>query len=323
VLRIGETEVVEIRKYLLGKATEEECTRVEERLLVDQEYFEQLLVEEDELIDDYLHGGLTGSDKEDFKRVFLAAPERRERFDFARALEQYFNPPSIDGKSYGSLSRAFDWFIFLLGRQVKLIYVGAMVAAAVGITIIAYRALNVQPQTGSVGQPESVTAVQTERDELKKQLSAKEDELRRIEEQLEQSKRDERSAVSTSRQKPPASLPAPPPLVFGLSLINVRSAGSPVTTFEIPSGTGRIRLNVDLENDGFKLYRVFLQTESGQIIHDWQNVRPSFEKKLKNLRLDLPASVLDQGAYLVKLQGIENGEPPSNAGEVRFKVVRK
>jgi hypothetical protein len=315
-----------MRKYLLGKATDEECTRVEERLLVDHEYFEQLLVEEDELIDDYLHGGLTGIDREHFQRVFLAAPERRERLDFARALEQYLNRPSIDDKPHGSLSRLFDWIIVLLSRPVKLTHAGAMVAAAVILTLIVHRSFNVPPQTPSVREQENVAAVRAERDELKKQLSAKQDELKRVEEQFEQSKLDDRSAVSANRQKPQASTlaqPAQPALVLPLSLINVRSARSSVQTFEIPSGTERVILKVDLEDDGFKLYRAILQTESGQIIHDWQNARPSFERKLKNLHLDLPASLLNRESYLVKLQGLENGEPPSNAGEVQFKVVRK
>jgi hypothetical protein len=315
--------VVEIRNYLLGKATAEECTRVEERLLVDHEYFEQLLVEEDELIDDYLHGGLTGTEKEHFKRVFLAAPERRERLNFARALERYFDRPSTDDRQHGSWFRLFDWVIVLMRRQVKLVYAGAMVAAAVVVTLIAYQPFNDQRQAATGSRQEDVAAVQAERDELKKQLGAKQDELKRAEEQLARFKASDRSEVSAGGQKPQSSTIAQPAIVFPLSLINVRSIGSQVSTLEIPSGTERISLKLDLENDGFELYRAVLQTEGGQIIRHWDNVKPSFEKRIKNLNLDLPASLLNEETYLLKLQGMENGASPSNAGDVQFKVIRK
>ena len=48
-----------IRRYLLGRASSEDTALVEERFLTDSEFYQELLVVEDELIDQYLAGQLT------------------------------------------------------------------------------------------------------------------------------------------------------------------------------------------------------------------------------------------------------------------------
>jgi hypothetical protein len=68
---------------------QEEQRRIEERLLTDNEYFEELLVAEDELIDDYIEGALSEGERERFERFFLATLERQQKLSFARALKRH------------------------------------------------------------------------------------------------------------------------------------------------------------------------------------------------------------------------------------------
>jgi hypothetical protein len=75
-----------IRNYLLGQLAEDERTRLDERLLKDAEFETQLLAEEDDLIDDYLGGVLSMSDRDCFERVFLCFPERHQKLRFAKAF---------------------------------------------------------------------------------------------------------------------------------------------------------------------------------------------------------------------------------------------
>jgi hypothetical protein len=79
-----------LRRYLLGQANEEEQRVVEHSLLAEQEYFDQLLRCEEELIDEYACGAMKGADKECFEKHFLATPERRESVAFAQAMLRYF-----------------------------------------------------------------------------------------------------------------------------------------------------------------------------------------------------------------------------------------
>lgn len=91
----GNQEV--IRRYLLGDVADEvQRQSIEERLLTDDEYYEELLVEEDELIDCYLSGALTDSEQRQFEMHFLVTPERHQKLRFARALSRVVSEASPD-----------------------------------------------------------------------------------------------------------------------------------------------------------------------------------------------------------------------------------
>ena len=79
----------EIREYLLGRFASEDAAIVEERLLTDEAFYQELLILEDELVDQYLAGELTDSDKRSFEGHFLIPLERREKLRFARNLQKY------------------------------------------------------------------------------------------------------------------------------------------------------------------------------------------------------------------------------------------
>src|SRR5215213_10259231 len=78
-----------IRKYLLGHLPEPERLRVEEILFSDDEYYQRLLMAEEELTDEYVYDALTAEEREGFERYFLSTPERREEVRIARALKKF------------------------------------------------------------------------------------------------------------------------------------------------------------------------------------------------------------------------------------------
>lgn len=78
-----------IRQYLLGQVAPEGSSRIEEELLTDDALFQELLVVEDELVDQYLGHRLSPAERQSFETLFLAAPERQQKLRFARALHKY------------------------------------------------------------------------------------------------------------------------------------------------------------------------------------------------------------------------------------------
>jgi hypothetical protein len=78
-----------IRLYLLGLLPQEEQQPLEESLLTDAALYEELLIVEDELIDQYLAGELTGRERDAFEAHFINAPERRQQVRFADTLRRY------------------------------------------------------------------------------------------------------------------------------------------------------------------------------------------------------------------------------------------
>jgi hypothetical protein len=79
----------EIRLYLLGLLPEERQRTLEERLLTDDELYEELYILEDELIDEYLSSGLTGREQGAFATSFMNSPERLQQVQFATALKRF------------------------------------------------------------------------------------------------------------------------------------------------------------------------------------------------------------------------------------------
>jgi hypothetical protein len=88
-LKLETEEKQTIRAYLLGLVPDEEMSPLEERLMSDKAFYEELLIVEDELIDQYLEGDLSASERESFENHFLLTPERQRKVRFGRALNRY------------------------------------------------------------------------------------------------------------------------------------------------------------------------------------------------------------------------------------------
>jgi hypothetical protein len=76
--------------------TEADLSQLEERLMSESNLYEELLILEDELVDQYLRGQMTDVDRVSFERYFLNSPEHREKVRFAQALHRYVDRAASD-----------------------------------------------------------------------------------------------------------------------------------------------------------------------------------------------------------------------------------
>ena len=80
----------DIRKYHLGLLKDEACMQgIEQKQLVDDKFDEMLSVAEDELIEEYLEGSLSGDEEESFRNFFLITQDRKEKLRLTENLRQY------------------------------------------------------------------------------------------------------------------------------------------------------------------------------------------------------------------------------------------
>lgn len=78
-----------LKKYLLGTLDDETVqTRIEERLMVDDEFAARVSFVEEELIEEFLDGEMTADERDLFNRVFLAPPERMRQLRLTRGLRR-------------------------------------------------------------------------------------------------------------------------------------------------------------------------------------------------------------------------------------------
>src|SRR5262245_20740400 len=83
----------DLRLWLLGLLPDPESRVLEERLITDAEFYEELLIVEDELIDEYIADRLSADERAAFESYFMNSPERQEQFRIANALRSYISDP--------------------------------------------------------------------------------------------------------------------------------------------------------------------------------------------------------------------------------------
>ncbi len=85
-----------LRRYLLGQLADNAREEIEKDLVASDEVFDELLIVEDEITDEYLSGKLSSEDRAGFEQHFLATPERHEKLRFGRAFNRYLSANRID-----------------------------------------------------------------------------------------------------------------------------------------------------------------------------------------------------------------------------------
>lgn len=89
-MSVNEVEKLELRKYLLREISESgKLESIEERLFLDEEYNQELELQEEELIEDYVNANLTSDERQHFEKYYLISKERRQDVSIARALRKY------------------------------------------------------------------------------------------------------------------------------------------------------------------------------------------------------------------------------------------
>lgn len=107
-------EQKKLREYILDEIGDEERSQVEERLMTDDVYFQQLSMIEEDLIQNYVDGNLDAAESAKFEKRFLVSEENRQKVKFARALRKYVNEtdyspePTKKPKFFDSLKAFFS-----------------------------------------------------------------------------------------------------------------------------------------------------------------------------------------------------------------------
>jgi hypothetical protein len=84
-----EREQALIRQYLLGELDEERVQQLEQRLITDGDFKQEILMTEEDLLHEFVSGGLTEAERNQLMTRYLASPTQRRKLEIARALGRY------------------------------------------------------------------------------------------------------------------------------------------------------------------------------------------------------------------------------------------
>lgn len=299
------------KRFLLGNVSESERAEIEDRFLANDDFYQDILIAEDDLIDAYVRGELPAPERALFEQKRLASQHRRERVEFAQAL---FNSVSSKAVSARVPDRPVSWWRSLAGAFItRRPVLGFTLAAALLVIVLGglwlltdRRGTRPARQQAQTMQPTPVTP---------RESSAP---IATAEQQ--QPTRDEENSNRTPARETPKRT-SPVIATFALLPGMVRSE-SGAGALVLPAGATEVRLRLTLEGEAYEKYRATLSTPEGRKIwsREVTNGRPM---KSAHLTLSLPADLLKSGDYVLDLSGANAAGKWESVADYAFRIVQK
>ena len=307
----------QICQYLLGRLGLEEQQRFEEQLMTQESLFDELMVLEDELIDDYLKGTLSPVDRADFEKHFLATPERQQKLQFSQALRKHVAAAALQ-QSPAPLSRHSFWQSFLAPVRAQSPSFRYGFQAALSAVIVAglWMGGTTWRLSTQVAQIRTEQSGSRERErQLQQQLAEQREFSQALEQQLAQAQAPQTQKPAIEKNTLPSMVALP--LTFGA----VRDSGT-FNRVTIPSDARRVELKIELGDNRYQDYRAVLESKGSEILVV-NKLRPERIGTNQFIVLPLPAYILPHEDYSLKLSGVSSTGEFDPLGSYSFRVLRK
>jgi hypothetical protein len=294
-----------LSRYLLGSLPAQEAERLDELSIADDEFALRLDAVENDLVDAYARGDLSGDALEQFQKFYLSSPRRREKVEFARIFLRFAEKtasavagattqpaiPSAQPADQTSRTRS-PW------RQLTIPRLGLQwgLAAAALVMLLATSYQFVENER-----------LRQQAAEARNQQTALNQRTQDLESQL----REQRSANAGMREeldrlRQVLSAPHALNIVAALLLPQMRGA-SQIPTVSVPVGTDQVQLRLQLESDDFPSYQVALKDPArSTVIWNNSNVRARAQGEAKVVSVNIPAGLLKRQNYIIDLTGVSS-----------------
>ncbi len=327
-----------IKNYFLGNLAAAEAEGLEENLATDAELFEQAEIIEGELIDAYSRKELSARENLLFEQNYLTTDVRREKLKFAQTfhdgLQAEKSPQTVAEKPqsiWQSLSAFWN------APRLAFAVIAVLLLTLGGFWFLS-RNWKTRPEVAQTDNQNITPPIFTPRDttETSPKIVASPTPPVNLNAPNSNSKIDETNlAKSSSTNKKPSpsptskpeikpTLPAPTPekkaptfAAFVLLPGTLRSEEGE-QFIKIPPKTDKIKLRLKLPSEAakFQTYQATLKTADGETLFTSPN--------LKSLNVIFPAKKLENGTYILFLEGQTTADKPAESiTEYTFRVKRQ
>lgn len=312
-------------RFLLGQLSDEERKAVEERFLTDDEYFAQLLVMEDSLVDDYVLGRLTGDQLKNAELLFRSSAIGKREVKFTQNLVASLKK-AREAKEQGAkqkTKRALPTNRIVSTRtspwrqsqaSMNLIASGfrslpTVFSATLGLTVLLLAGLAIYFIFQYQRQNRELLAQRIElernfqdvREKLNQESQNSAELNKRLD--LETEKRTQaEEALARSRNTGSPSIMS----IVLLPTIFQRSGGA--KTVSLNAGTNRIQFLLEIPSDkNYPAYDLQIKTFDGERIWSRESI-PASQVKQNKLSLILNSSLFPYNDYRIEVLGLsDNG----------------
>lgn len=114
-------------QYLLGLSSPDECEHIESDYFDNEDAFQEMLTAEDDLIDAYARGELSGKDLRRFEKTFVSSLHGRDRVQFARAFAGAVSASRLVETKFAGSSLLYVFETFQSSRFLQTATIAAVI----------------------------------------------------------------------------------------------------------------------------------------------------------------------------------------------------
>lgn len=313
-----------LMRYLLGELSLDERTQIEDLYIADQDFYERMLIAEDEMIDTYVRGAMSERDSDLFRKNFLCSEERRERIKIAWTLIKYSDAHASTRSASVREERPLrEWLLSFLrfdAPAMRMAVIAATVVVLLG-GVLGWVEL-IRLRSGFDNLRSEQIAQQQREESLKREV----EEQKRLGDQLNKDldrERSERGLIEQEVAKLREQQSAPVVFSLGSGLSEIPKGAPPEgRKVTIPRGREMVKFELDLLADEYDSYLVIVRDARGQLI--WQGLLQSARTaRGPAVFVSLHSRLFSEGQYSFNLSGSQNKRDYEVIGEFPINVVRK
>jgi hypothetical protein len=307
----------EIRRFLLGEMTDGERTAFEEKFIAeDSGLFDEINVTEDELIESYIRGTLSSTEKQKFEQNFLISETRRQRVAFTREMFDQLSAKKTETAAENpSVRQSIAQFLktprFAFGAALMilllvfglwfLVFNTSEKRNEIAQQITPTPTISNAPQKAEENQNVAVNsnANSVNTPEINKNLPINMQE-------------------NPNKNQPKDATAKPVTATIALFTGTVRSEGK-MRVLELTKDTKGANFQLNLENEDYKTYRAEIVDADGNVIYRSGKINARKSK----INAFFPTAKLKKGDYFVKLYGFNSSGAEESAADFQFRVNQK
>jgi hypothetical protein len=302
----------ELTQYLLGKLHGEECERLDELSIADDEFAERLCAAENDLVDAYVRNQLRGDALQDFESHYLATDVRRQKVSMARTIflagtRQESSAESVTSAAGLNRSAPVSPISLMLRPRMRFAWVSL---AAVLVLSFATAWLAVQNHRIRQQDRASLAA-----------KSALEEQLRQLRTQVPDGRVIQNSPAAAAEDSGAHGAGRPVRLVSSIFLLPPTRGAATIPEASIPEDDRWFRLQLALESDDFLRYQVdLLDLGSNKYVWDSGPVKSVDVNHRRALSLVLPVGALKRYRYAAEVSGVSADGRHEVLGSYVFRI---
>lgn len=322
-----------IARYLLGELTEEQQIEIEDRAFSDREFMASVTAVENDLIDEYVRGEMSETDRRRFESRFLISESRRKRVEFARTLVHLLPEMRVTERETRKVSATRSSWRDALAALIQGLNPAGRIALATAALLVLLGGAWLITQTLTLRSrlnrlQAQQASQQNDRETLQRRVEAERRRNEELADQLNQEKQQRAQSDESLRQlsetvKQPND--APRSIIASLTLLPGISRGAstqPKLILPPNASVARLHIGVEPEED-YKMFGVELRTTGGRTVWVRDSLTTRSSRGGRSIRLTLPASALLPGEYELRLKGVPETGPTEDVGFYYFEVMKR